>query len=183
METFDEYEAFTNSVAIYPNSETDFIYPLLGLNGEAGEVADKVKKILRKDYELTKNVKRDIVLELGDVLYYITRICIASKIKLSSIARYIKNFDDYNKWLDGMPGKADLINYIIMMNYEAGQIGLHFKDGVDLNSKYYLEDTLYYIARCGEALNVSLKEIVNCNVSKLQYRYETDKVKGSGDHR
>ena len=136
MKTFDEYELFTDTTAIYPNSEKDMIYPLLGLNGEAGEVADKVKKILRKDYELTPKVKVDIVLELGDVLYYLTRICRSSNIKLSSIARNWKTFDDYNQWLDGMPGKADLIYYIIMMNCEAGQIGLRFKDGVDLNSKY-----------------------------------------------
>lgn len=47
------------------------VYPTLGLTGEAGEVADKVKKVLRDDEEVfTEEKKREIALELGDVLWY-----------------------------------------------------------------------------------------------------------------
>ena len=51
----------------------NIIYPVLALNGEAGEVAEKVKKVLRdKGGVFDEEAKHDIALELGDSLFYIT---------------------------------------------------------------------------------------------------------------
>lgn len=41
---FDEYQQKALATAIYPHP---IVYPTLGLTGEAGEVADKVKKVIR----------------------------------------------------------------------------------------------------------------------------------------
>ncbi len=65
----DEYQIKAEDTAIYPN-EHSVVYPALGLAGEAGEVADKVKKILR-DGEPHLFYKDDIAKELGDVLWYV----------------------------------------------------------------------------------------------------------------
>ena len=43
----------------------------LGLVGEAGEVAEKVKKLIR---DKSKFTKQDVVKELGDVVFYVTAI-------------------------------------------------------------------------------------------------------------
>lgn len=66
----NDYQEKALVTAIYPE-QYKVIYPALGLTGEAGEVANKVKKILRGDSELTEQKKQDIADELGDVLWYV----------------------------------------------------------------------------------------------------------------
>ncbi|MBQ2392563.1 MAG: nucleoside triphosphate pyrophosphohydrolase family protein [Alistipes sp.] len=68
--TLNEYQAHALETAIYP-AESRIIYPTLGLTGEAGEVADKVKKIIRDNHkEFTAEKKAEIMKEIGDVLWY-----------------------------------------------------------------------------------------------------------------
>lgn len=68
--TLNEYQDGARSTAIYPESRK-IIYPTLGLTGEAGEVSDKVKKVIRDNNdEFSDENKRQIALELGDVLWY-----------------------------------------------------------------------------------------------------------------
>lgn len=68
--TLNEYQEGARTTAIYPASR-QIIYPTLGLTGEAGEVADKVKKVIRDNNdEFTDERKHQIALELGDVLWY-----------------------------------------------------------------------------------------------------------------
>ena len=66
---FDDYQDATEETAIYPDDQA-LEYLALGLNGEAGEVAEKVKKSIRDDKELGDDV-RD---EIGDCLWYIARL-------------------------------------------------------------------------------------------------------------
>ena len=56
---------------------------VLGLNGEAGEVADEVKKIMRHGRQL--DVER-IALELGDVLWYVAETCRVLGLSLGYVA-------------------------------------------------------------------------------------------------
>lgn len=68
--THNEYQEHALETAIYP-AESRIIYPTLGLTGEAGEVADKVKKIIRDNHkEFTAEKKAEIMKEIGDVLWY-----------------------------------------------------------------------------------------------------------------
>lgn len=66
----NKYQEKALETAVYPE-QYKVIYPALGLNGEAGEVAEKVKKVLRGDSQLTDTRRDDIALELGDVLWYV----------------------------------------------------------------------------------------------------------------
>lgn len=69
---FTEYQADAARTAIYPRDQA-IVYPALGLASEAGEVAGKVKKVLRdKGGDFTDLATREaIAAELGDVLWYL----------------------------------------------------------------------------------------------------------------
>jgi NTP pyrophosphatase (non-canonical NTP hydrolase) len=82
----DMYQKVALTTAIYPREQA-IIYPTLGLTGEAGEVANKVKKIIRdgsdsKDEKLVSEIKS----EIGDCLWYIAVLANDFNIKLSDIA-------------------------------------------------------------------------------------------------
>lgn len=67
----NNYQKEAEKTAIYPK-EQEIIYTALGLTGEAGEVADKVKKVLRdKGGVFTHQEREEIAKELGDVLWYV----------------------------------------------------------------------------------------------------------------
>lgn len=66
----NEYQQRALETAIYPDDKK-IIYPTLGLTGEAGEVADKVKKVLRDNNQVFDDERRKaIALELSDVMWY-----------------------------------------------------------------------------------------------------------------
>ena len=70
--TPDQYQTAALQTAIYPNMSNNFIYPTLGLVGEAGEVAEKAKKIIRDgDGTLTEETRNKMALELSDVCWYV----------------------------------------------------------------------------------------------------------------
>ena len=67
-----EYQDRALETAIYPNRGNNFVYPALGLVGEAGEVADKLKKVIRDNNGvLTDAVKDAVAAELGDTMWYV----------------------------------------------------------------------------------------------------------------
>lgn len=72
--TLNDYQKEALSTAVY-GSGSKIIYPTLGLAGEAGEVADKVKKVLRdNDGNFDEWRKLQIAAEIGDVLWYIAAL-------------------------------------------------------------------------------------------------------------
>ena len=65
-----------------------FVEKTLGLSGEAGEVAEKIKKIVRdQNMNLTEDDKEAIKLELGDVLWYLSAISFYLGISLEEVAK------------------------------------------------------------------------------------------------
>ena len=62
-------------------------YPALGLCGEAGEVAEKVKKTLRDDGGVLTDERREALSrELGDVLWYLSQLATEAGLDLEEIA-------------------------------------------------------------------------------------------------
>ena len=85
--TLNEYQQHALETAIYPENRK-IIYPTLGLTGEAGEVADKVKKVIRDGHEEFTDEKRlEIVKEIGDVLWYCATLSRDLGYDLDEVAR------------------------------------------------------------------------------------------------
>lgn len=84
----DEYQAFVTS----STKHRDHIYPVLGLNGEVGEFTEIIKKLWREhgaDWPTAFKdpfVRADAVSEMGDILWYLTRIASNLGISLEEVA-------------------------------------------------------------------------------------------------
>lgn len=109
--TWDDYQKIIKETGFYPDYGNNMWYPALGLTGESGEVAEKIKKFYRdgvlktvgmqnaydmSDSEAGKaevmriaedEFKRVLSRELGDVLWYLTAIANEKGIRLEDIAR------------------------------------------------------------------------------------------------
>lgn len=83
----NEYQQIALETAVYPK-EYNITYPALGLAGEAGEVADKVKKVIRDNNADFSPIKcEEIAMEIGDVLWYCAVLADRIGYRLDAIAR------------------------------------------------------------------------------------------------
>jgi len=82
-----DYQLRSRRTAMYPR-EAGLSYPTLGLAGEAGEVAEQIKKSIRDDGgELTPERRAKLAKELGDVLWYLAQLATELDLDLDDVAR------------------------------------------------------------------------------------------------
>lgn len=157
--SFDAYQKFTNSVALYPK-DVALPYTTLGLNGEPGEVAAKVAAIISKALLVTEGAavdeKRDTTFQLHSLLKQIA--------KTSSEAEKLK------KAIRKGEKKILPIGGLIT-DKEREEIALE------------LGDVLWYVAQTAETLGIPLSQIASGNVKKLKSRKERGVIQGNGDNR
>jgi NTP pyrophosphatase (non-canonical NTP hydrolase) len=89
--TFNEYQKEAYRLATYSNVGHNVIYPALGLAGESGEAADKIKKIWRNRDIMDANLYTDeekvaLAKEIGDVMWYIAAIASEMGYTLEEVA-------------------------------------------------------------------------------------------------
>ncbi len=85
--TFEEYQKEAQKTALYPEAYR-LVYPALGLAGEAGELANKVKKVLRDHGgHLTAEAREALLQELGDVLWYVAQVATDLGASLEAVAQ------------------------------------------------------------------------------------------------
>ena len=83
----NSYQSAARKTAVYPDVGRNPIYPTLGLTGEAGEVADKVKKVIRdREGVFDADTREAIKLELGDVLWYVAQLSSELGYELNEVA-------------------------------------------------------------------------------------------------
>jgi NTP pyrophosphatase (non-canonical NTP hydrolase) len=85
--TMDEYQAAALRTAAEKHNE--IFHRTLGLVGEAGEVAEKIKKIVRDNDSDFSKLDRDMIKkEIGDVLWYVATLSDILGLKLEDVAQY-----------------------------------------------------------------------------------------------
>lgn len=92
----DRYQEEAWETAIYPDKGNNLYYPALGLVGEAGEVCNKIKKVMRdQDGKATPEQKNEIAKELGDVMWYLATLATELDSHLGCIAESnLKKLED-----------------------------------------------------------------------------------------
>lgn len=89
-----DYQNQATKTAIYDDADV-IIYPALGLISEAGEVAGKIKKVLRDNNGHFDPEKREAIAdEVGDVLWYLASLCTDLGIGMDVVAQ--RNLDKLN---------------------------------------------------------------------------------------
>ena len=97
---FREYQKKTRITDVGVQSEhgldPGWVYYVLGIAGETGELVEKIKKHFRDDYgEMTKEKLEEIKKEMGDCFWYHARLADVFDIELNDVAK-----ENINKLLD-----------------------------------------------------------------------------------
>jgi NTP pyrophosphatase (non-canonical NTP hydrolase) len=84
----DDYQRAALRTARDKDAPDEFMHLVLGLVGEAGEIAEKVKKLVRdKNSDLAQLDRDDMAGELGDVLWYTAVLASFLGLSLNDVAR------------------------------------------------------------------------------------------------
>lgn len=87
--TFDEYQSKAlTTVLSTDDGFKDLLHWVLGINGESGEIAEKVKKIIRdKNGKVSEADKKELAKEIGDVLWYLAVFAEELGVRLEDVAK------------------------------------------------------------------------------------------------
>lgn len=85
----NDYQQKARATVIYPAfGGAGWVYPALGLAGEAGEIANKLKKVVRDtNGQVSAETKQALKEELGDALWYISQLAHELGFKLDEVAQ------------------------------------------------------------------------------------------------
>lgn len=85
----NEYQDQASETNIYPVTTDGLYAQVMGLCSEAGEVAGKMKKVIRDKHGFISGDMDDMLMsEIGDVLWYVSQLSFALGFRLSEVAEY-----------------------------------------------------------------------------------------------
>lgn len=146
------------------------IVAALGLAGEAGELANKLKKEIGHKHPTPLSVYED---ELGDVLWYLAELCTALGIQLADLHKVIADEQD------GYLTSADerLLSVAGLLE-DAGHEASYFVElavmsllGNDAGARYELMNVLSALCRTIVAFGLTIEQVADTNLAKLAKRY------------
>lgn len=175
-----DYANAIADLAVYPD-DVALRYCGLGLVGEAGEVANQVKKIWRDDGGvLTPSRTGKLQAEMGDVIWYAARFAFHLGIEVD---------DRYEPWDKGNPvtGRASSDIFFATENLSfiaAGCVSPEDLEDLEKIERIYIVDTLFRtLADVADLLGTNLNALAANNLAKLTSRKDRGVLQGSGDDR
>lgn len=182
------YEQEALRFAFYPQtrrslpngSEEIPVYPAMAMLGEIGELCEK----LLVEPECSPV---DIVLELGDVLWYVAAAARAIDMSLYTVI----GDDSIKGWPTGDPGQYDAEYWVLVMTSSAGRFAEQiakkpWRDGTPIDRALgatCLREILTAIANVANDFGFTLTRVAETNIDKLVSRRARGVLKGSGDNR
>lgn len=162
----EDYKEFIKTTAIYPK-DCAIEYLLLGLIGEAGELCNTYKKVLRDNLPESEWVPK-FKKELGDFFWY-----------LYQLGNEDSNaFNTHLVLGESLYENETFIECLLKLNLEINTlINWHIGSVVFRGLSRNISLIIYHF------LNSSIEEILQMNVDKLQSRKERGVLGGSGDER
>lgn len=195
------YWEFTNTTVVYP-SDKSLEYVTLGLISEINEFANDSFALLVGFQEGVLEIEESVLdlertkllLELGDILYYVSRLCI--HLGYRSVEGFIVNVQNY---LDSVSTKSleesDLFRTYMALNFASGTLAGLIKKYVRGDSNYqdlsllqvfcesYLFIMFLIIDELAYDMNSDLKTVMDDNTNKLTKRKNAGTIQGDGDFR
>lgn len=173
-----EYQRAASATAIYP-AEVRTLYPTLGLIGEIGEIANKVKKVYRDDAGVITDDKRyELIGELGDCCWYLAALCSDVGINLNARDLTLPKF---------MPTLAECV---IRLSSSASSIADNVLQsacdpqmGIKLYIQSYVKNMCWLLNAVAYHIGVEFGDVLQLNIDKLMSRKERGTLQGSGDDR
>jgi len=186
-----EYQQKARNTAIYLEIENSkMLYPALGLVSECGEVAGKVKKLIRDaNWNMSPDRAEAIAKELGDCCWYLANICCDTNLELNmmyemrgcSIVNQIRKLS--------LPRLIIHMNYHAVMAAKALERWYYDHNGHMSASTQYVQipQHLSHIIVCVEKIankcNYTLEEVYAANIQSLSGRKKRGTLHGNGDNR
>lgn len=184
---FQEYQEKARTTAIYPTMEGIATYPILGLCGEAGEVAEKLLK-----FSAPFSQRKEIVRELGDVLWYVANIAVDLNIIIDID---FNKFQQQERVFATYPGMGQFGSCpVLALCAVAGKVAEKCKkilrdnngamyDDTPTEIGWFLHRILAHLSNIAADLRVPFETVAQENLQKLADRYNRDAIKGEGDER
>ena len=171
--TFAEYEEKTESTDISKDkNETHFAF--IGLMGEIGDLLSIFKKELRGDIES----KNSICTELGDILWYFSKICRKYDIKFhdlvdceieNSVDNITENFERENKLV-----LIGVSKFSIEISKRIGVLANAIQDDDKDEIRKALYDVLILLVSVSYKFQLSISKIMNDNIEKTKKRFSAE---------
>jgi len=178
--TFQEYQEKALSTAIYPEKYR-LIYPTLKYSVELGELSEKIGKVDKDtNGEFTPESIQQILLEIGDVFWYIAALSKEVGFELDWLS---KKFVSSCK---SFPYLA-IMQLQIQQRRDIEQFERMITNGINRECLTYIQkfmsDLLWRLEDIIAYFGEETETVAQMNLDKLASRKERDVIKGSGDDR
>lgn len=181
--TFEEYRTGALTTATYPE-ELAKTYLDLGIRGEAGEVCDKIKKMIRDNgwkqgMPIPQECIRGIALELGDVMWYAANISAVEGVRMTT-GNKVQESDNIDRYFyDPIVYKQEKIAKFAL----ALSSTIHERELITIRKERHVSWIIYCVGEVAACIGMKLSEICQMNLDKLADRKMRNMIGGSGDER